>query len=331
MARRNDAGHQATDDMLESLEKRVAREYRKASEEVEKKLNEYLRQFDEQDKVQRKMVDDGLLSEDDYKAWRRNKMMTGKRWEQMRDTLTEDYANANRIARKMTGEHLKDVYALNHNYGTYEIERGARMNTSYTLYDHATVERLLRDNPKLIPNPGKKTAQKIAEGKLKAWDKKKIQSVMTQSILQGESIPNIAKRLARKVGEMDSNAAIRTARTMTTEAECAGRVDSYKRAEEMGIEMEQVWVATLDNRTRHEHALLDGQRRKVGEPFEVEGTEIMYPGDPDAEPYMVYNCRCTLIAAVADTKVAETFDNMERDAKIGDMSYDEWRKQHGKR
>ena len=40
-----DIGHKETDDLLESLESRIEREYRQASEEVQEKLNKYLKQF----------------------------------------------------------------------------------------------------------------------------------------------------------------------------------------------------------------------------------------------------------------------------------------------
>lgn len=325
MARKGpDAGHKLTDEMLEKLEKQIAREYRRASEEVKQKLTKYLEKFVKDDAKHKAMVEAGTLSESDYAKWRLGKIKMGERWKEIRDTLAQDYANANKITSRITSDHLMDVYALNYNYGTYEIENGAKINTSFSLYDHNTVERLIKDEPKLLPNPGKKTEQAIREGKIKRWSAKKIDSVMTQSILQGESIPQIAQRLSESVGEIDSNAAIRAARTMTTAAESAGRVNSYKRAVDMGIEMEQVWLATLDNRTRHEHRVLNGQKRKVGEPFEVDGEEIEYPGDPDAAPYLAYNCRCTLIAAVKDTKVAEEMDNISKNAEIDGMSYEEW-------
>ena len=93
--------------------------------------------------------------------------------------------------------------------------------------------------------------------------------------------------------------------------------------------MKREWLATLDNRTRHAHAVLDGQRVGVNEPFKVDGYEIMFPGDPTAKAYLVYNCRCTLIAAVdgVDTSDAQ---RRARDPETGenvlveDMTYAEW-------
>ena len=320
-----DAGHVETDKMLEKLEKRIETEYRYAVWEMKKKASAYLKQFDKDDKKQKALVKQGLLSQSDYEKWRLSKIATGKHWTDMRDMLADDLANTNLIARKLIGEQLKDVYALNYNYGTYEIEHGSSIDTSFTLYDHATVERLLKDNPDILPQPGKTTTKAIAEGKVKKWSKRQLQSVMTQSILQGETIPQIAERLIRTVGEMEESAAIRNARTMTTAAESAGRVDSYKRAEAMGIKMKQVWLATLDGRTRHEHRQLDGQMREVGKPFEVDGEEIMYPGDLSAPGYLVYNCRCTLIAAVEGSDLANGIEGVERKSKLGSMNYDEWK------
>jgi predicted SprT family Zn-dependent metalloprotease len=92
----------------------------------------------------------------------------------------------------------------------------------------------------------------------------------------------------------------------------------------MGIKMLQVWMATLDDRTRHEHRQLDGQKRKVGEPFEVEGEKIFFPGDPAAEPYLTYNCRCTLVGEVKGVDY-NLSDVSQRDNKLGDMTYEEWK------
>ena len=61
-------------------------------------------------------------------------------------------------------------------------------------------------------------------------------------------------------------------------------MDSYHAAQKMGIKLQKEWLATLDRRTRHAHAILDGQVRDVDEAFEVEGKKIMYPGDMNAAP-----------------------------------------------
>lgn len=91
----------------------------------------------------------------------------------------------------------------------------------------------------------------------------------------------------------------------------------------MGIKLKREWVATLDGRTRHAHAMLDGQKAEIGKPFKVDGYDIMFPGDKSAPAYLVYNCRCTLSAVVdgVDTSDAK---RRTKDGLIPDMTYAQW-------
>lgn len=91
---------------------------------------------------------------------------------------------------------------------------------------------------------------------------------------------------------MNMSASMRYARTMTTAAQNAGRMDSYKKAQDMGIDLERNWMATLDGRTRDSHRAIDGEHRPIGKAF---SNGCRYPGDPEGEPGEVYNCRCTWI------------------------------------
>ena len=154
-------------------------------------------------------------------------------------------------------------------------------------------------------------------------DQGRLQSVILQGILQGESIPNLSKRIAETMGEINHKATIRYARTAVTGAENAGRADAYRRAEALGVDMEQEWQAVHDMRTRHEHRQLDGQRRPVGEPFEVDGEEILYPGDPAAPGHLIWNCRCRLRGIVAGLEPqARKYRSLD---DIEGMTYEEWK------
>lgn len=314
-----DPAHKETDKLLAKMEKELHSVYKQAYTEARKTADDFMKQFREMDKKKRQQVKDGELDKDDYARWRRTQIFQGNRFHKMADTLAADMTNSNKIAASVINGYLPEVYAVNYNYGTYEIEKGSNINTQFTLYDRQTVERLLRDNPDLLPKQAKVNIPKDEQ-----WNKKVINSAITQGILQGESIDKIADRLAASVADMSQTSAIRNARTMTTSAQNGGRIDSYKRAESMGIKLKQQWMSTLDNRTRHEHIKLDGQIQPVGKPFVVDGYKIYYPGDPSAEPFLVYNCRCTLIGVVTgiDYKLSDT---SQRDNKLGDMTYDEWK------
>lgn len=312
----SDYGHKMTEKQLAALEKRIEKEYKQAAREMKRKAKEYAQRFKEKDKKKKEQVKAGKITQAQYNEWRINQILVGKRWEEMRDTLAADLANTTQITSSMVNGHLPEVYAINHNYGTFMIEEGAHIDTSYTLYDRHTVERLIRDRPDLLPK------SKVAIPKELKWNKQKITSAVTQGVLQGESIDGIASRLVEAVG-MKEKASIRNARTMVTSAQNAGRIDAFKRAESLGIEMQKIWIATLDGRTRHQHRLLDGQMRHIDDPFEVEKEKIMYPGDPTAAPYMVYNCRCTLGAAVKGTSLEKGIGSTGR-ITAGGESYEDW-------
>lgn len=309
-----DVAYEETEKLLERLERKVGRVYRRAVRESKKSLNDYLAAFKKQDEKMRKLLESGELTEKDYVSWRKSEMLRGKHFQETLNTLSEDYVNADKIAMSLVREYMPEVYALNHNFAAFEIEKGSLIDTTFTLYDRQTVERLLKDNPQLLPMPRPDIP------KDRRWNRRKIKEEITQGILQGEPIDKIARRL-QNVADMDYAAAVRNARTATTGAQNAGRVDSYKRAQEMGIDIMQEWMATLDNHTRHSHALLDGERINVGGTF---SNGCKYPGDPNGPSDEIYNCRCTLVAFLTGFN----FSSGERDSKLGKMSYDEWKSSH---
>lgn len=325
-----DIGHEETEKVLKEIEKRISEEYARAEKEVSEKLNDYLEKFRVKDALKQKAVDNGMITEEEYKQWRVGQIMMGQRWTEMRDTLAEDFTNADKIARSIAYDHMPEVYALNYDYGTFQVEKGSQMDTSYTLYDRNAFEKLVKNEDTFIPAPGRKVSRDIKEGKALAWNKKEVQSAMMQGLLQGESIPKLATRVADTVGESDRKAAIRNARTMTTGVQNAGRVASYDRANDMGIVTRKQWLATLDNRTRHWHAFLDGEVVDNDQPFENEYGEIMYPGDPSADPANIFNCRCTLIASIKGFERDVSDLNLRHDDHLEDMSYEEWREGHYK-
>lgn len=321
----SDPAHKETDKMLAELERKIAKEYQQAQKEVRKKLDDYMRRFKVKDRIKAQQVKDGELSEQEYIEWRKNQLLVGQRWEELQDNLTEDMLATNAKARSMVNGYTAQAYATNYNYGIFESESlsGYHVDTAFTLYDRETVERMMRDDPDMLPPPGKKVSEKIAKGKAERWEKSKLQSVMTQGILQGDSIPNLAKRMAETYAHDNMWSAVRNARTMVTGAENAGRRASHERAEQSGILLEDVWIATLDSRTRHEHRLLDQQSVKPGEPFEVEGEKIRFPGDPFAAAHLVYNCRCTIVAKLVG--LADDIDEIRHNNELKGMTYEQWK------
>lgn len=157
-----------------------------------------------------------------------------------------------------------------------------------------------------------------------AWNRKLVSSQLTQGVLLGESIPKIARRVQRVTGS-NYAAAVRTARTTVTGAvtgaECAGRMRGYQRTKEMNIKLQKEWLATLDNRTRHSHRQLDGQKipNEEGATFD---NGCRYSSDPQGRYDEICNCRCTLVAAIEGVDTSDA----ERWSRLPDgMTYEEWK------
>ena len=315
-----DRGQRDTEARLRELERKINKEYAQAIDEIEEELTDYFQRYKIKDETWQKWVADGKRTEAEYEAWRKGQLAVGKRWNTQKTIIATELAHANEIAKNMVKNEAPQIFADNFNWATYQVEKDSGVDTAFTLYSKESVERLLKDNPEVLPPIGKKVAKEIAEGKAIKWNKQQLQSVMMQGILQGDSIPKLATRLANTVGDRDRKAAIRNARTMSTAAQNAGRVNAYKRAQDKGVDLEQMWMAVMDNRTRHSHRWLDGEVRPVGEAFS-NGCE--YPADPKGDPAEIYNCRCTLRGVV---KGMERRAYKYKDTSgLEGMTYDEWR------
>lgn len=313
-----DAGRKRTDKVLLDMEEKISKVYSQASKDVQKKLENHLTKFEAKDKAKRELLSNGVITKEEYTTWRTGQIMMGKRWAEMEMVLSKDMTNANLIAASVINDHTPEAYAIGMNYGTFQVEKGSLLNTSFTLYDRSTVERLLKDDPELLPKA------RINIPKDRRWNKQHINSAILQGVLQGEDIKTVSKRL-QSVTDMNKHSAIRNARTMMTSCENGGRIDSYRRAEEIGIKVEKQWLATPDGRTRHSHAAQDGEHVPVDEEF---GNGLMFPGDPDGDPREVYNCRCTMVALVEETDPSVNPDEVDRYTDLEDMDYDEWLEEH---
>ena len=323
----SDLGHKLTDKELAKLERRIAKLYREAGEELQTTIDAYFEQFAKRDEEMKALI--GTVqngkewTEADYKQWRLNQIGRGERYQAMRDKVAHRVTDANAVAVSYTNDATPGIYSLNRNYAAYTIE-GVAGDVGFDLWDEQTVKRLMVEQPDLMPYYPPKRALK--RGIDLAYGKKQITASVTSSILQGKSIKHMADGLQKRITTMSRDSAIRTARTAVTGAQNAGRMDSYAAAEKMGIKLKKEWLATLDARTRHSHAMLDGEQVAQDKKF---SNGCRFPGDPQGPPWEIYNCRCTLIAAVGgvDTSTAQRRARNADTGKtevISNMPYAEW-------
>lgn len=313
-----DYGGQKTDLAIRRAEWRLSRVYNQAAREIDEKTKAWQERHEAKDKKLRQMVKDGKMSKADYQAWQRGQVFQGKQWEGRKEQIRQVLLNSDKAAVNVIKEGKLGVFASNANYIGYGLEHDSGLNTGFLLYDEATVSRLIKGDPKMLPMLPPEKA--VLKDKAYTYYNKLIAGAITQGIIQGEDIGQIAHRIARTTGEKCYKSAVTNARTAYTGAQNAGRIEGMHQAQRLGIKMQKQWLATPDDRTRATHADLDGQVQNVDDPFDSELGNIDYPGDPNADPANVYNCRCSLLYVYPEypSDMKASADDIE------DMSLDEW-------
>lgn len=317
-----DQGHKETEKLLVALERRIWKLYGTARKDLQEKAAEYFALFVERDKEQQELLEAGKITEEQYKQWKLAQIGRGKRFEALRDDVAKRMLEANRVAISYVNDVTPGIYSLNHNYAAYTIEQVAG-NVGFTLYDEQTMKRLMEEDPTLLPK------RRVDAPKDLRWNKKRFTAEITAGILQGEPVVKLADRV-ENLSDANRSGAIRNARTAVTGAQNAGRQESYTQAHKMGLPLRKCWVATKDGRTRHEHALLDGQTVALDMPFKIDGHKLMFPGDPTGLARLVWNCRCTMRTVEKEGIEAEPRKMRVRDPETGrnvlinKMTYDEW-------
>lgn len=284
-----DHGLAATTQADEETLKKLTKVYRKAQKEIKAKLKEWQDKYKNDAFELWKKQHNGEITQSEYKTAMEHLAFQGELWNKKLDQVTGVLANANEEALQIINDEKMGVFAENANWQSYQITQDTGMDLSFAIYDQDAVGNLIKNEPQLLPK------KKLDTAKDKAWNQKKIAGAVAQGIIQGESIPQLAERIATDTASSNGDAMIRYARTAMTGAQNAGRLHTLQRAEGMGIKCKKCWLATLDGRTRDSHREMDGVKVGVNENFKTPlGSEMLYPGDVSGKAGDVWNCRCTM-------------------------------------
>ena len=295
----------------QELQEKLQLTYADAIDGMTARIEASLKEFAAEDAKWQADVAAGKKDAKAYAAWRKDQALHNDRLNALKKALTQDLTAADKMAMAYVNQVPAGVYAEGMNFATYEIEHGAKANTSFTLYNKNTVMELVANEPDLLPQAV------FDKAKDTAWNSRHVTSAVARAVLQGQTVPQLAASIAG-IAAMDQRAAMKAARTAMTSAHSLGKLKGYERAAGMGIDVEKQWLAALDSRTRGSHRHLDGETVKLDAEF---SNGLKYPGDPDGPASEVYNCRCTLVPVIGDVE----YDEVERADKLGDMSYEEWR------
>ncbi|MDD4575241.1 MAG: phage minor head protein [Bacteroidales bacterium] len=267
-----DKAHARTDRILLDIEKKLKASYSYAYKDVKKQLTEIVAKME---------LSQGLTANERYLLANKYDRLT-KLAEQITDTIN----NADKEAVRIINGELANIYKINKEQAESLF---AKYGVEFSAINKTATNKLVAES--ISP------FDKLAIDNLKSKDAvlRALKQEFTTSIMTGESIPNMAKRI-RGVTERNLADSVRIARTETTRVENSARYEVGKQGEKLGFKMKREWVATTDERTREEHADADGQQVDMDEPFTVGGEQLMYPGDTSlgASAGNTINCRCTI-------------------------------------
>ena len=268
-----DKAHQATDKALEKLEKQLNSLYTEAYKEIKKQIVEVVSKME---------FTPDMTPQQRYTLATKYDRLT-----KLEKQISESLKNVNSEAVKMINDEMTNVYRTNYEFMVEGIKEGG----VFPVLSKSEIKEILTEQI----TPFKKLA--IDALKDSAQIKQQLTRELISGIMQGESIPQLAKRM-RETFESNLERSIKIARTETTRVESSARQDTADQAAKSGLPMKKKWIATKDERTRDAHKSADGQVVDYDKPFIVGGEELMYPGDENGSAGNVIHCRCTMVVFV---------------------------------
>lgn len=127
-----------------------------------------------------------------------------------------------------------------------------------------------------------------------------IQEVLSDAALEGWSFDKIVDKLVAP--DFTAKRARLIARTETVGAANAG---SLLNATASGLELNKIWIAARDNRTRLHHVEVNQKVIPKDDKFKVGDSLMDYPGDKAGSAAEVCNCRCAIAFIPVEEKAIE--------------------------
>jgi len=288
-----------TDEKLRALESWLQRLYKDAESEMRGKWDKYLSRMEDRAETllsrirEAKTDKERVTAETAYKNFLKSKTAGDKHYRDMVRELAREYSRTNERALEIINGKRAEFFADGYNLSADAINDVAireDIGIRFDLVDANTVADLAKKrNDMNFPTP-----KYLEVTKDMLWNIRNINSQVAQGIVQGEGIPKIAERIQNVTG-VNAASAVRTARTMATNCQNAGRVQNMKTAEEWGVKTRKRWLCTHDSRTRDSHLAIDGETVDHDATF---SNDCRWPGDPIGPPSETWNCRCTIITVV---------------------------------
>ena len=250
-------------------------------------------------------------------------------------------------SKSLITDGIKSSFSETYNISGYALESGLGINLGFTALpqDAMTAKALLDGvvNHKIFGIvDGKRViigSENVDPFNLINWKdsaketisgfNKKVKQAITKGFIKGDSYQQIAKELG-SIGGKNASQMMRILRTEGGRASSKGYLRAESEVESaaanLGLGINNKWVATLDSKTRDTHQSLDGT---LGD---KEG--LFYSGGGNAEAPRMFgiasediNCRCTLVPEVEgmeNGKYRKARDSQGKSVLVKNQNYKEW-------
>lgn len=205
---------------------------------------------------------------------------------------------------------------LSHDYNMYRVESEFNLDLGDVLINDKALIALANK-----PTNGKVFSERLHNNTKKVATA--TNQAITDGLIRGKGYREIARGV-RDLTNMAYNNALRISRTESGRVANVANYQSSKELVEHGFDVKKQWVATLDMRTRSDHAILDNKEVGVDEYFKVNGHKALHPHGFGVASEDI-NCRCAIINVIDDVKPETRHDNQAKET-IKDMSYEQWLK-----
>jgi hypothetical protein len=148
------------------------------------------------------------------------------------------------------------------------------------------------DNPLVLPSTEVSIAiarreNRIRNAGVEVWER--VQRDLQKAVNDGRPNSELAGAVKASFKGLTDHDALRIAQTETTVVYETGRDMTFRQA---GVQWTQWLHSGLTDNARLTHQAAHLQIREMGEPFDIGGVPMMFPGDPDAPADEVINCKC---------------------------------------
>ena len=190
-------------------------------------------------------------------------------------------------------------------------------------FSEEDVEEWMEEDPDLFP------VSDLDEKKDNKWNAKNLRNIITTGVLLNIAGKKLGNYVTNTILNRNKKAMDENAYTTISGAGEAGKNAAIIEAESKGAELEKVWIATFDFRTRDSHRAVSGQRIP---PDGVFANGLRFPRDPEGSAAEVCNCRCSMSYVPKGWKFTERRENLRTPTPEGgwvkklvpQQTYQEW-------